>query len=72
MSENKIISDVLSSVKNAADGVKSTAIKIKDNASARQAEIKENIADKKRAEDIKKYSPIFAEDVANGELFSKG
>ena len=71
MSENKIISDVLSSVKNAADGVKSTAIKIKDNAAARQAEIKENIADKKRAEDIKKYSPIFMEDVANGELLSE-
>ena len=71
MSENKIISDVLSSVKNAADGVKSTAIKIKDNAAARQAEIKENIADKKRTEDMKKYSPIFAEDVANGELLSE-
>lgn len=71
MSENKIINDVLSSVKNAADGVKSTAIKIKDTAAARQAEIKENIADKKRAEDIKKYSPIFADDVANGELLSE-
>lgn len=79
MSENNKINGILTSVKNAAgqvsemaantaEGVKTTALKIKDDAVAKQTERKISLAEKKRLGDLKKYSPIFKEDVANGEL----
>ncbi len=82
MAVNNKIGNILNSVKDiagkasekaavAADEVKSTAIKIKDDATAKQTEIKASLADKKREEDIKKYSPIFKEDVENGEILSE-
>ena len=79
MSENNKLNGILTSVKNAAgqvsgmaantaEGVKTTALKIKDDAVAKQTERKISLAEKKRLGDLKKYSPIFKEDVANGEL----
>lgn len=61
MNENNRFNGVL-------DRAKDIAIRIRDDANEKQAIRKANIAEKRRLDDIKKYSPIFKDDVANGEL----
>jgi len=82
MSENNKLSGILASVKNvaekvsekavsAAEEVKSTAIQLKDDAMAKQAERKITAAEKKRQDDLIKLSPIFKDDIANNELLTE-
>lgn len=79
---NNKINGILTSVKNAAGRVsekaasttedaKTNVAKIKDDAVAKQIERRLSNAEKKKLNDIKKYSPIFKEDVENGELLSE-
>ena len=82
MSENNKLSGILASVKNvaekvsekaasAAEEVKSTAIQLKDDALAKQAERKITVAEKKRQDDLIKLAPIFKEDISNNELLTE-
>lgn len=82
MSENNKFSGILTSVKNvaekvsekaasAAEEVKNTAIQLKDDAMAKQAERKITAAEKKRQDDLIKLSPIFKDDIANNELLTE-
>lgn len=72
MESVKIAADIVSEkAANTAEEVKNIAIKIKDNATAKQTERKENIAEKKKLKDIKKYSPIFKEDFINGDILTE-
>lgn len=72
--DNKL-KGILASVKTAADkatekaeDIKNTALRIKEDAIAKQEERKINHAEKKKLDDLKKYAPIFKEDIENGEL----
>ena len=82
MSENNKLSGILASVKNvaekvsekavsAAEEVKITAIQLKDDAIAKQAERKITAAEKKRQDDLIKLSPIFKDDIDNNELLTE-
>lgn len=82
MSENNKLSGILASVKNvaervsekaasAAEEVKSTAIQLKDDAMAKQAERKIIAAEKKRQDDLIKLAPIFKDDISNNELLTE-
>lgn len=82
MSENNKLSGILASVKNvaekvsekaasAAEEVKNTAIQLKDDAMAKQAERKITAAEKKRQDDLVKLAPIFKDDISNNELLTE-
>lgn len=82
MSDNKKFYGIVLSAKNVAekvsekasctaDELKNTAIKLKNEAITKQSARKLSIAERKRIEDLKKYSPIFKDDFANGELLSE-
>lgn len=82
MSENNKLIGILTSVKNVAEKVsekaasaaeeaKNTAIQLKDNALAKQAERKITAAEKKRQDDFIKFSPIFKDDIAHNELLTE-
>lgn len=82
MSENNKLSGILASVKNvaekvsekavsAAEEVKSTAIQLKDDAMAKQAELRITAAEKKRQDDLIKLAPIFKDDISNNELLTE-
>ena len=79
---NKKINGIITSVKtaagkvsekaaSAAEGIKSTAIQLKDDAIAKQAEHKITVAEKKRQNDLINLSPIFKEDISNNELLNE-
>lgn len=79
---NKKINGIITSVKtaagkvsekaaSAAEGIKSTAIQLKDDAMAKQAEHKIAVAEKKRKEDFINLAPIFKEDISNNELLTE-
>ncbi len=55
----------------AVNDAKSSAIQIKDDAKKKHLAIKERVEERVRLEDIKKYNPIFKEDVENGELLDE-
>lgn len=79
---NKKLNGIITSVKtaagkvsekaaSAAEGIKSTAIQLKDDAIAKQAEHKITVAEKKRHEDFINLAPIFKEDISNNELLTE-
>ena len=79
---NKKLNGIFSSVKtaagkvsekaaSAAEGIKSTAIQLKDDAKAKQAEHKIAVAEKKRQDDLINLAPIFKEDISNNELLNE-
>lgn len=79
---NKKINGIIASVKTAAgkvsekasstaEGIKSTAIQLKDDAIAKQAKHKITVAEKKRQDDLINLAPIFKEDISNNELLSE-
>jgi hypothetical protein len=55
----------------ATDGIKNTAVQLKDNAIAKQAEHKILAAEKKRQNDLINLAPIFKEDISNNELLTE-
>lgn len=55
----------------AAEEIKNTAIQVKDDAIAKQAEHRTAAAEKKKQEDFINLAPIFKEDIANNELLSE-
>ena len=82
MSENKKINAIFHSMKTAAgkvsekaataaEEIKNTAIQVKDDAIAKQAEHRTAAAEKKKQEDFINLAPIFKEDIANNELLSE-
>lgn len=70
-SVKKAAGKVTEKAASTAEEAKSNVAKMKDDAIAKQTERRSSIAEKKKLNDIKKYSPIFKEDVANGELLSE-
>lgn len=79
---NKKLNGIITSVKtaagkvsekaaSAAEGIKCTAIQLKDDAIAKQAEHKITVAEKKRHEDFINLAPIFKEDISNNELLTE-
>ena len=56
-------------VSSAAEGIKNTAIQLKDDAMAKQTEHKIAIVEKKRQDDLINLAPIFKKDISNGGFF---
>lgn len=56
---------------SAAEEIKSTAIQLKDDAIAKQAEHKITVAEKKRQDDLINLAPIFKDDISNNELLNE-
>lgn len=54
-----------------AEGIKNTAIQLKDDAMAKQAEHKIAVAEKKRQDDLINLAPIFKKDISNEELLNE-
>lgn len=55
-------------ISNSSMDMKNASLKLREDVVKKQMERKERIVDKRKTADIKKYSPIFKEDIANGEL----
>lgn len=79
---NQKLNGIISSVKTAAgkvsekaslaaEGIKSTAIQMKEDAIAKQVEHKITVAEKKRQEDYINLAPIFKENISNNELLTE-
>jgi len=71
MAEEKRIAEIVNTVKKVSEKVSEKAVDVAEDMKNVAEKAKANAIEKKRLDDLKKYSPIFREDISNGELLDE-